>query len=183
MCEPTAILMVASTAAGVIAQTRQAGAVIAGNNRQATNTMVAQGENANQVNLSRLQEAEAAGQKINENNIARREAQATAVAAAGPAGLSMDALLGSMGQKAASYNQSVTANLDRVNMALDNQLVNVNRGAASEINSLRSPQAPDYLGAALKIGTSLDGAGVFDAAPGAPQKFLPNSLRGQNNYG
>jgi hypothetical protein len=185
MCDPVTALAVGSAVSGLVSQSRQASAIGQANNRQAQATRTAQAENANQVNLSRLQETDAAGQKINDNNMALREAQATAVAQAGPTGLSLDALLGSMGQKAAGYNQSVNANLDRVNMALDNQLTNVNRSAASEVNSLKAPQAPDYLGAALRIGTSLDSAGVFKSAPAAksPSAYLPNSLRGQNNYG
>ena len=45
-----------------------------------------------------------------------------------------------------------------MNQALDNQQVNVNRNAASEINGLKTPQQPDYLGAALKIGNTAYGA-------------------------
>lgn len=154
MCEPTtlAVLSIASTAASVYGQKTAADAQAASNQVQYQNSMIARGENANQVNLERQQQADAASQKIDQNNMAARSAQATAVATGGPSGISMDALLASIGGKQASYNDSVYQNLDRVNLASDNQLVNVNRRAASEINSLQTPAAPDYLGAALKIG-------------------------------
>lgn len=142
----------ASATAGVVAQKQAADAQTAANMRQAENSRIAQAENANQVNLARGQQTDAASQKINANNLALREAQATTVARAGPTGLSLDALLADMGNKGATYNESVNQNLQSTNMALDNQLVNVNRTAANEVNSLKAPTSPDYLGAALRIG-------------------------------
>lgn len=156
MCEPTtlAIMAAASTVAGLAGQAAAAKAQGNSNQRTYENALTARAENANQVNLERGQMADAAGQKINANNLSMREAQATAVAAAGPSGLSVDALLANLATKGGNYNESVTANLDRTNMALDNQLTNVNRSAASEINSLKTPVTPDYLGAGLKIGSA-----------------------------
>ena len=157
MCEPTTIMLsisAASAVGGVVAQSQAAKAQTNANNTQYANSARAQAENANQVNLARQQQTDLAGQKINANNLAMREAQSTAVASAGPTGLSVDALLADMARKGAGYNASVNQNLQSTNMALDNQLVNVNRNAASEVNSLKAPTNPDYLGAALKIGSA-----------------------------
>lgn len=169
MCEPTTMMMltIASTAAGVIGQQQAQSSQVASNQRQFQAAIDARTQNANQVNLARVQATDQAGQKLNENSIALREAQATAVARGGPSGLSVDNLLASMGGKAGNYNQSVTENLDRTNMALDNQLTNVNNNATSTINGLKTPAPVDYLGAALKIG----GAYV-----GGPTYTSPNSL-------
>ena len=158
MCDPVSAMMVVGTVASLAAQQSAADAQSASNSRQAANTRLAQVDNSNQITLQRGQQADAASQKINANNQAMREAQSSVVASAGPSGLSVDALLGNLGNKGANYNDSVNSNLDRVNQALDNQQTNVNRSAASEINSLKTPQTPDYLGAALKIGSTAYGA-------------------------
>lgn len=158
MCDVVSAMMVIGTAASLAAQQSAADAQTDSNNRQVANTRVAQVDNSNQITLQRSQQADAASGKINANNTAMREAQSAAVASAGPSGLSVDALLGNLGNKGANYNDSVNSNLDRVNLALDNQQVNVNRNAASEINGLKTPQTPDYLGAALKIGSTAYGA-------------------------
>lgn len=161
MCEPTTLTMMyismASAAAGVVGQMQQANAQEASNAAQAKNLMESRVQNANQINLERVQAGDAAGQKLNANNMAMREAQATTIARAGPSGLSVDALLADMGRKGATYNESVTANLDRTNLQLDNQLANVNNQTTSGFNQLKTPAAPDYLGAALKIGNAYVG--------------------------
>lgn len=145
-------LSAASGVAGVIGQQQAASSMAASNQNQYNNAMLARTQNANQINLERMQSSDAAGQKLNANSLALREAQSSVVARAGPSGLSVDALLADMGRKGATYDQSVTSNLDRTNMALDNQLQNVNNQAASTINNLKTPAPVDYLGAALKIG-------------------------------
>lgn len=160
MCEPTTILAiasVASTAASVVAQGEAANAQASSNQRQYDNTMRAYRENINQTNLAQQQEREAALMKVEDNNMKARSAQSTATVAAGEAGiagLSVDALLGDLAGKSQRYNTSVQTNFDRSESAIMNQRENVYSGAASQINGLQTPQAPDYLGAALKIGTT-----------------------------
>jgi hypothetical protein len=144
----------ASAAASVKAQQDAADSTNASNQTQYSNALLARAQNANQVTLGRDQARDQAGQKQQENNLAQREAQATQVARAGPSGLSVDALLADIGRKGGTYNQSVNANLDKTNMAFDNQLENVNNQASTTINSLKTPAPVDYLGAALKIGES-----------------------------
>ena len=155
MCPPVMLaISAASAVASMMAQQSAANSQSASNATQYTNALAARSQNANQVNLERVQSADAAGQKLNANNLAMREAQASTVARAGPSGLSVDALLANLGTRGANYNQSVNENLDRTNMALDNQLQNVNNQAASTINNLKTPSPVDYLGAGLKIGTA-----------------------------
>jgi type II secretory pathway component HofQ len=154
MCDPVSMmaLSVASTAASLKAQQDAADSQTQSNNTQYASALEARAQNANQVTLGRDQARDQASQKQQENNLAQREAQATQVARAGPSGLSVDALLADIGRKGGNYNQSVNANLDKTNMAFDNQLQNVNNQASTTINSLKTPAPVDYLGAALKIG-------------------------------
>lgn len=174
MCDPvTGVISLASvagwsavagTAVSLAAQSNNADMQDASNEAQHKNSLNARNQNAAEVEQRRVQEAEAAGERIGMNNIAMREAQAAVVARAGPSGLSVDALLANLAMKGANYNDSVNQNLDRTNKALDNQLTNVNNRASSEINSLKSPTTPDYLGAALQITSA---AGSYDKTPGA----------------
>lgn len=176
MCEPATIMIAmsaASAVAGVVSQQETASGMAEANQVQARNATQARNDNWEQINLRRRQEAESASEKINTNNTAMREAQATAVARAGPTGLSMDALLGSIAQKGAGYNDSVNANYQRINQALDTQVTNVNRNAASGVNSLKTPPPVDYMGAALKIGNAAYGGykdGAFSRYGLSPSK-------------
>lgn len=160
MCEPTTALLVmsaASAAAGVYGQQQQVNAQNAYNEQQAKNTMEAYRANLAQTNLMQSQEHAAATQKINENNRAAEAAKAKALVSAGESGisgLSVDALLADLSGEQSRYNESVNQNYQNASMAIDNQRTNVRVNAASQINSLKTPQSPDYLGAALRIGQS-----------------------------
>lgn len=158
MCEPTTAMLVlsaASTAAGLYGQQQQAKAQNAYNDQQAKNTMEAYRANLAQTNLMQSQEQAAATQKITENNRAAEAAKAKALVSAGESGisgLSVDALLADLSGEQSRYNESVNQNYENASMAIDNQRKNVQINAASQINQLKTPQAPDYLGAALRIG-------------------------------
>lgn len=158
MCEPTTALLalsVASTVAGVYGQQQQVKAQNAYNDQQAKNTMEAYRANLAQTNLTQSQEQAAATQKINENNRAAEAAKAKALVSAGESGisgLSVDALLADLSGEQARYNESVNQNYQNASMAIDNQRKNAQINAASQINQLKTPQSPDYLGAALRIG-------------------------------
>lgn len=161
MCiEPTtmlAIASVASTVASVSAQQEAANQQEKANQRQYDNTMRAYAANVNQTNAEHMQQREASIQKLEENNMAARAAKATANVSAGEAGvsgLSVDALLADLSGKQGRYTSSVTTNYENAEMAINNQRENIGINAASQINQLKTPQAPDYLGAALKIGTT-----------------------------
>lgn len=178
MCEPTTIMMglsIASAVASAGAQVQAGRAQSKSNAAQYKNALLARDENANQINLQRGQEAEQASQKIQQNATGLREAQGSVVAQAGPGGMSVDAVLNNLATRGANYNDSVNENLERVNLQADNQLVNVNRGAASTINALKPVERPDFLGAALKIGgAGYAGykAGAFNSTP----KLLPGGV-------
>ena len=160
MCNATAmmVLNVAATVAGVYGQQQQAKAQKDYNDQQAKNTMEAYKANLEQTNLMQSQEHAAATQKVNENNRAAEAAKATALVSAGESGisgLSVDALLANLSGEQARYNESVNQNYQNASMAIDNQRTNAQVNAASQINSLKTPQAPDYLGAALRIGGAI----------------------------
>ena len=157
MCNAVAMfaLNVASTVAGVEGQRQQAKAQNAYNDQQAKNAMEAYRANLAQTNLMQSQEHAAATQKVNENNRAAEAAKAKALVSAGESGisgLSVDTLLADLSGEQARYNESVDQNYQNASMALDNQRTNARVNAASQINSLKTPQSPDYLGAALRIG-------------------------------
>ena len=158
MCEVTTALLAlttASAAADVYSQQQQAKAQNAYNEQQAKNTMEAFRANLAQTNLMQSQEQAAATQKINENNRAAEAAKAKALVSAGESGisgLSVDALLADLSGEQSRYNESVNQNYENASMAIDNQRKNVQINAASQINQLKTPQSPDYFGAALRIG-------------------------------
>ena len=158
MCSIPLALSITSTVAGVYGQQQEAKAQQAYNEQQAKNTMAAYRANLEQTNLMQSQEHAAATQKVNENNRAAEAAKATARVSAGESGisgLSVDALLANLSGDQARYNESVNQNYENASMAIDNQRTNAQVNAASQINSLKTPKSPDYLGAALKIGQAV----------------------------
>ena len=161
MCNAAAMfaLNVASTVAGVEGQRQEAKAQNAYNDQQAKNAMEAYKANLAQTNLMQSQEHAAATQKVNENNRAAEAAKAKALVSAGESGisgLSVDTLLADLSGEQARYNESVNQNYQNASLAIDNQRTNAQVTAASQINSLKTPKSPDYLGAALRIGTAYD---------------------------
>lgn len=159
MCEPTTmmVLSIASTAAGVYAQQQQANAQAAANKQAYENQMTAYRVNQANSQFSRVQEAENLAEKKVANNNAARRAQSTAAVSAGEAGisgLSVDALMAEIGGMAGRDNISAETNYLRRDQAIQTDMTNNWANTASAINKLETPKTPDYLGAALKIGTS-----------------------------
>ena len=155
-------LGIASALSGVYSQRQQAKAQEAANKAQYQQAVIARNANINQTNLMAEQEREAAGQKINENNKKAQQAISTARTTAvenGISGLSVEALLRSLAGERDDYNQSVRTNYDRSMVAINNQRDNANINANSVIASLKPVQQPDYLGAALKIGSAVTSYG------------------------
>lgn len=153
-----AVISIGATAAQLNAQRQAAKAQEQANQRQYENTMQARAANINQTNLMQQQEREGAMQKLEENNMAARAAQATANVSAGESGisgLSVDSLMADIGTKQNRFNTSVDTNYDRSSQAIALQRDNININAASQINQLKTPAAPDYVGAALRIGTAM----------------------------
>ena len=163
MCEPTTLiaistaLSVAGTAASAISQGQAADAQEAANARQADMIRQSSIANTDQSALQLDQEKEGAAQKIAQNNEAAAQAIGTARVSAGESGvsgLSVNALLQDFAGQSAEYNQNVGKNFK--NFSQQNSIDRKNIDARSKGNQLGTPNAPDYLGAGLKIA----GAGV-----------------------
>lgn len=152
-----AIATAASAAATAMAQRQAASAQSDANQRQYENTMRARSANINQTNLMQQQERAGSMQQLEENNMAARAARSTASVSAGESGisgLSVDALLSDLGTKQNRFGSSVATNYGNASMAIANQRENVGINAVSQINSLKTPEMPDYFGAALRIGNA-----------------------------
>lgn len=158
MCEPATITLAitaASAAASVAQQASNASYQQKVNNVQRENSITSRNANLVQVEVQKQQAVTQAGQKQFENNLNAQKAESTAKVSAGEngvSGLSVDALLGELDATRGRYNSSVDANLRDSVQSFDNQRDNIQTSAVNQVNSLKTPQAPDYLGAALKIG-------------------------------
>lgn len=164
MCDVITALTVASTVASVTAQQQQADYQEQVNRRQYDNIMQARAANINQTNLAHMQEREAASQKIEQNNLNARAAEAKAVTAAGESGvggISVGALLDDLSMRQGRYTSSVVTNYQNAEGALNNQRENIQANAASAINGLKTPAAPDYLGAGLRVANRLEDKGYL----------------------
>lgn len=150
-------LQMAASVGGLFAQMQQQQAQDAYNRQQYESSMQAWRQNQAYASLEKVTEtANYAEQKL-VNDSAMRRAMATAKVSsgeAGVAGLSVDALLADIGAKAGRDNTVALVNRDRRNVAIDANSANNYAAMASQINSLQTPKQPDYLGAALKIGTA-----------------------------
>lgn len=162
MCEPTtalAIASIASTAATAYSQDRAAKIQTQANQTQYDNTMTAMRFNLANANVTKQQEAENASQKIIENNAQVRRDQSKATVAAGEAGvsgLSVDALLAELGGAGGRANTNIRTQQERTDRAIEADKMNVWAGSASQINQLKTPQGADWLGAAVRIGTTVN---------------------------
>ena len=161
MCGPAAlpILAIGSSIAGLYAQKQAANEQEDANNRQFANTMQAFRDNVAQTNLMQSQEQAQAIQQKTQNNLQAQKALSTATVSAGESGvsgLSVDALLSDLAGSRDRFNESVDQNYANASAAINNQRQNLGTQAASQINSLRTPQMPDYLGAGLRIATAYD---------------------------
>jgi hypothetical protein len=159
MCEPTtlAVLTIASTAATVYQQDQAARAQTKANQQTYDSQMLAYNYNLANANVTKQQEAENLAQKKLEINSRVQADQAKATVSAGEAGvsgLSVDALLQELGGAGGRAVSNAETNYLRRDRAIEAEKMNMWSGTASAINSLKTPQGPDYLGAALKIGTA-----------------------------
>lgn len=164
MCDPMTIATVAATAISINAQNQNVKYQNQQNQRQYENTLKAMAENVNQTNREHMQEREGAMQKLEQNNLNARAAEATATTAAGEngvSGLSVGALLDDITAKQGRFNDSITTNYQNAEMALENQRTNIGINAANTINSLKTPMAVDYASAGLRIGERLEKKGYF----------------------
>jgi hypothetical protein len=161
MCEPTTMmaLTIASTAASVYGQQQAAKAQTRANQQTYDSQMQAYRFNQASSNFTRVQEAENLAQTRMTNDAAARRAMATARVSAGESGvtgLSVDALLADIGARAGMDNSNAETNYLRRDRAIQADAMNNWANTSSAINKLQTPTAPDYLGAALKIGTAVN---------------------------
>lgn len=157
MCDLMTTLAVITTVMSVDQQQSAATTQERTNQRQYENSMKAMAANVNQTNAEHMQQREASMQKLQENNLAATAAKATAQTSAGESGisgLSVDALLSDLSGRQGRYTDSVTTNYQNAEQAINSQRENIGINAASQINGLKTPAAPDYAGAALRIGTA-----------------------------
>lgn len=129
-------------------------------------------DNYGQNEVARQQATEQSGEKIQANGIEAAKAAATARTAAGEGGYSVDRVLNQIEADKLRYTDSVNSNLQDTLQGFDVNDTNIYRNGKSQVNGLQDPNnvvmgatpaAPDYLGAALKIG----GAGVGAYRSGA----------------
>lgn len=160
MCDPASMtaLTIASTMAQLRAQQMQANAAANANDAQAKNIIQASNANQAQANLEQSQAAAAAAQKINANDLAAQRAAATTLTTAGESGISgrsVGDVLADLAGKQSDYNGSVETNYSNEVAGINAQRTNIGNSAASAMNSLKTPQQPDYLGAGLQIASSV----------------------------
>jgi hypothetical protein len=170
MCEPTtlAVLSIASTAASVYAQDQNAKVQTKINQQNYDNQMTALRTNYANANLTKQQEAENLAGEKNKNNILAQRDMAKARVSAGESnvtGLSVDALLQELGSSSGVANTNAEINYLRRDRAIETDKSNAWAGAATQIGNLKTPQGADYLGAAVKIGTTYSDARTKGALP------------------
>jgi hypothetical protein len=158
MCGPAVVglaIAAASAAASVAQQGKNVSYQNKVNDQQRENSIEARNQNLSQIEVAKQQATTQAGQKVFENDLAAQKALSTARVSAGEngvSGLSVDSLLAEIDATRERYNDSVKSNLTDKVVGFDLQRENVQTGAVNSVSSLKIPQAPDYLGAALKIG-------------------------------
>lgn len=161
MCPPAvmAALTIASTAASLYGQQQAANAQEKANDAAYKNAVTANNQKNAQISQRQIQERDAATGKIMQNNIEATRAKATAkvsASGAGVGGVSINSLMDDLSSSQGRYNASVGENLRAGYAGADWERVNSYNSMASSINSLKAPAMPNYLGAALQIGTAVD---------------------------
>lgn len=160
MCEPTTIALAisaVSAAAGVHAQNQQVKAVDRSNKRQGEAAMTAYHQNLANMDVESQQRSEDVATQIATNNIAGAKANSTARMSAeesGISGISVDALLREISGMNSTDNVNASTQYLRNDTAMQSRRTNVYNQTASTFNTMQTPAGPDYLGAALKIGSA-----------------------------
>lgn len=157
----SASLAVGSTALNFLQAKGQASAQNEANaqaNERARQYMI---EDYDAMTLREQQEAAAASQKINQNQIESTKTAASARVAAsagGVSGLSVQALLGDIFGQEASIRDSVNQNLEATGQQYRTERESIRRNYQNTVNSRQPAQKPSLLGAALEAGTGIVGA-------------------------
>lgn len=157
MCAPTTLmaLQIASAAGGLVAQQQAASEQERVNRQNYESQMTAYRYNLANANATKVQESENLAAKKIDIDAETRRKQATAAVAAGEAGvsgLSVDGLLASIGAEGGRAATNAEVNYLRADRAIEADKINSWSGAATNIGQMKTPQGPDYFGAALRIG-------------------------------
>jgi hypothetical protein len=145
------------TGASIDAQKKNADAQTKANKRNAEAAQVANNAEQAAINNEQQQQAEVTGETINANNKAGLKAMSSSVTSAGEAGVSgrsVDFALRELAGLNATDNLNASTQYLRGDAGMEARRTNSTNGANSVINNLKTPDAPDYLGAALKIGSA-----------------------------
>lgn len=157
MCDPvtaTLVITAASAASSVYSQGQAAKAQSKANQQTYQSQVQAYNTNIANANLMKTQEADnLSAQKIENNAKANRDIAKATVAAgeSGVSGLSVGALLADLAGSSGRANATAEVNYLRRDAAIEQDRQNAWANTASAINSLKTPQSPDYIGAGLKI--------------------------------
>jgi hypothetical protein len=157
MCDPvtaTLVITAASAASSVYAQNQTAKAQTKANQQTYDSQIQAYNTNIANANLMKSQESDnlAVTKMTNNAKALRDESKATVAAGeAGISGLSVGGLLAELRGSAGSANMAAETNYLRRDSAIEQDRQNAWAGTANAINSLKTPQQPDYIGAGLKI--------------------------------
>jgi hypothetical protein len=153
----TLAITAVSAAASIDSQNKNASAQTAANKRNAE--AAAQANNANQagITVEQQQQSETVSEQIAANNKAGAKAVASNRVSAGEAGVSgrsVDSLLRELSGMNAADNANATAQYMRGDAGVQARRINTTNNANSVINNLKTPNSPDYIGGALKIGSA-----------------------------
>lgn len=141
---------------GLMGQMQTAKSQASAARQQQDAEMQAYRDNIVASNTKTLQDAKASSEKANEAALESRKAQATAITAAGEAGvtgLSVGALLNDLSGQGLDNTQNIESNYlrRRDSTALENE--QMRNGTVSGLNSIARPTSPDFIGAGLGIAT------------------------------
>lgn len=180
MCDPVTAVAVGSAVAGLVgsymqvgaaedAQNAQAAAFITQRDQNQANAIASQQTQTQALNDQEIQANRQDAQELLDSQIGSRKAQATARAAAatgGVSGLSVDALIGEFRRTEGRFKSVTNMNAEarQVQGARTREAIGLQtqgRIQAVQPPAFQDIPAPDYVGAALRIGGSLGGA-YFD---------------------
>jgi membrane-associated HD superfamily phosphohydrolase len=111
----------------------------------------------NQITQRRLQEQDALGQKLTQQNLDEAQAKAevqTSAAASGVSGISVDNLMSDVTRRASANRQTEETNTDYILQQLSQQSKSVNSQSLSRINSVPNATKPSPLSLIAGIGSA-----------------------------
>lgn len=186
MCPPViAALQVATAVGGLVAQDAAARSQSRANQQNYKNQMMTYRYNLANANANKVQEAENLAAKNIEIDRAAASKQATAAVAAGEAGisgLSVDALLADIAAEGGRARTNAEVNYLRADRAIETDKMNAWASAAGTIGQMKTPQAPDFLSAGLRIADAVNTYDPTIFQRGSNRSTTPNNQSTPNTY-